>query len=155
MVLRIDIDDEDTGMDALLINYDDMNDLVLSVGIHQREGNERYPNGPRVAEVASWHEFGTTNLPMRSFARRWSTTRRQEIIKKMDRWAQDVTDGRAKPVPSSTRSGRSLAAPCKRSSTATKSKPADQPSTVARKGQNVVLYETGRLVSAIRHKVSK
>lgn len=62
----------DLGFNALLARLRRLGVSALTVGIHEDAGEEE---GTTVAQVAAWHEFGTTNddgaevIPERSFIR--------------------------------------------------------------------------------------
>lgn len=57
-------DDKFKKLQQMLSKY---KEAFVTIGIHDDAGN--YPDGQAVVEVALWNEFGTRNIPQRSFFR--------------------------------------------------------------------------------------
>lgn len=110
-----------------------------------------YPNGQRVAQVAFWNEFGTSRAPPRPFFR---TT----IATKSSEWGEKF----AKALPYYQMDGaKALAALGTimqsdiRESIVKWTTPPNAPSTIARKGFNKPLIETGVMQRKVDYKVMK
>ncbi len=115
------------------------------------DGNET-PGALTVAEVATFHEFGTVNIPQRSFLRGTLDAHRSEfnqatvsIFKKITRGEINVEKGLRilgeliqSKVVARIRAGIS---------------PALKQSTIDRKGSSKPLIDTGQLVQSIRYSV--
>lgn len=59
--------DTDKGWKAFRLAMEQAGGAFVTVGVHENAGT--YQNGVSVGEVALWNEFGTENIPERSFVR--------------------------------------------------------------------------------------
>lgn len=64
--------DTDHGLRAIAAEFAKLKGAYVSIGVHEDAGS--YPakggsEGPTIAEVAWWNEFGTERIPSRSFLR--------------------------------------------------------------------------------------
>lgn len=71
-------------MDRLLKEIPKLKKAHVTVGFHDDAG--QYEDGTDVVEVALWNEFGTKNMPQRSFIR--STI--DQNIDKINQWREDA-----------------------------------------------------------------
>lgn len=125
-------------------SLDEYSKLKIEIGYYGQDGE--YENGTPISAVASWHEFGTTNMPQRSFMR--SAFRENErVIKRATVDAtRELMAGKIKPVRAA-----SLIAHVMAKAVYTKLVHASSwatplaDSTVAAKGHARILYETGLL----------
>lgn len=60
----------------------------VTIGIHQDAGE--YPDGPDVVEVALWNEFGTSDVPARSFIR--SVVDSSDFNEKVNTWREQAIE---------------------------------------------------------------
>ena len=70
-------------LDALAVGMD----LEITAGIHASEGSLEH-NGPTNAELGAIHEFGTSEIPQRSFIRAWFDENRAQV----EVWAAEAAD---------------------------------------------------------------
>lgn len=105
---------------------------------------EKYPDGKSVAQVAAFNEFGGGNTPPRPFMRTCVQNRRKE-------WRKIVRD----ELPKNEDGRVTLAILARRMVEDLKdyikiwTRPPNAPSTIARKGFNDPLVETGRMMNSV------
>lgn len=73
-------------VDRLLAEVHHLKTAYVTIGIHKDAG--KYEDGTDVVEVALWNEFGTRNIPERSFFR--STM--DENVSKINAWREAAVD---------------------------------------------------------------
>ena len=145
------VKDTDKGWKRITRKIFALNGKIVSAGIHTDAGTEK--NGVSIAQVAVYNEFGTKRIPSRPFIRLSYENHKKE-------WG-DVADAQLTAMVNSgkTASG-ALSAVGRRMKKDIVSIIGDTsqlrhnaPSTIARKGFDKPLYETGRLKAAIDFKV--
>ena len=118
----------------------------LKVGILE---GAKYPNGTSVAQVAFWNEFGTKRAPPRPFFR-------TAIAKKSASWGTILAKGMAYYKMDSAKALAALGTQMQsdiRESLVNWTTPPNAPSTIARKGFNKPLIDTGVMQRKIDYKV--
>lgn len=120
---------------------------VVRVGIVSAEA--AYPDGTKVAQVAAWHEFGTANIPPRPFFRNTIAGKKQEWRDNMKAIlvAQDYD------VHTTLEAVGMVARDDIMASIRQMSEPANAKSTVAKKGFNNPLIDTGVLLRSMDYQV--
>ena len=147
------ITDIDKGYDALMSMLTDIVKKDIYVGIHQEEGVKvDGDDSATLAEIATFNEFGTRHIPMRSFLRSTIDENQSKYIKMIERLAGlAVTSGKdanwvLDMVGLKAKSDVQLKI--------TKLKePANSPITIALKGSSNPLIDTGRMRASIDWKV--
>lgn len=138
----------------------------ITVGVHGTEGGELHdgatfaddgalelPSDLTVADVASFHEFGTRNVPQRSFIRGWFDEQ-IDVNRELLRTAlTEVVSGKRPLQQALERVALKMEANVKRR-IRNRIPPPLKPETIARKGSSVPLIDTGQLRASIRAKVS-
>lgn len=124
---------------------------TVKVGIFESEGAADH-GGVSVLEVAIWNEFGTENIPSRSFVRAWfdeNQAKCQQAITAMMRAAAQgkYTTNQALELLAQRFVGEM------QKRIAAGIEPANAPSTVARKGSSKPLINTGQLRSSLTYAV--
>lgn len=147
---------DDVGLKNLAKTVDKIARLRVSVGIQGPEADETYEDGTTVADVATYNEYGTKNIPARSFIRRTAVEDRTAIGRSA-RDAFEVLD--KKPTYDSAVGamekigedvGRMIQA--KIDSSPSWAKP-NAASTIAKKGFDHPLRETRKLEKSITYRV--
>lgn len=130
---------------------------VVSIGVQGSKGeaDKKGSDGDlTVLEVATFHEFGTINVPERSFIRS-NDFRNKEKYKKIK---QEVLNKFVKQQMTLKQGlgllGLRVEADIKEGITQG-IEPELRPETIARKGSSTPLIDTGQLRSSITHKVDK
>lgn len=123
--------------------------IEITVGVHGDDGAASHGEGLTVAAVATFHEFGTRTVPMRSFIRAWFDENQTFI--------RDTLQKQFAPVAAGTRTAAIAAERCALAfEGAVKQRisrnipPPLAASTIARKGSSVALIDKGQLRAAVR-----
>ncbi len=111
----------------------------------------KYPDGTNVAQVAFWNEYGTVRSPVRSFFRTM-------IAKKSPTWG-DAVAKTLKATDYDSKAALGLIGEGVKDqlveSIVQFSEPANAPSTVAAKGFNKPLIDTGLMQRSVEYEVSE
>jgi hypothetical protein len=115
----------------------------ITVGIHSDEDS-------RNLEVGTYNEFGTNTIPERSFIRAWVDSERAEILSDIKKAMLSVVKGTPEDVALRRLAALWVGRVQKRMAGLP---PPNALSTVAAKGSNVTLIDTGELRGSIASKV--
>lgn len=140
----------DRGHAALMRRLARLHGSKVTVGIQSEEGGGVASGGLTVAEVAEINEFGH-GVPARSFVRAWADDSEAEIRAQAKSAAERVVKG-TDPGAASDQAGL-WAVGSMQARIAGGIEPANAPSTIAKKGSDTPLINTGQLRASIRHKV--
>lgn len=147
--------DIDMGGKAIFKQLKNLADAQVFVGVFSDE--EPYDKDGRsvgVAQVAFWNEYGTENIPERSFIRSAFDENRVSLKKIMDDSLGELLDGRATHTKALNKAGAALRKMIKAKIIAFRS-PANAPSTIAKKGFDNPLIDTKKLLNSIEYKKMK
>ena len=111
-----------------------------------------YPDGTDVRDVAFWNEFGTQRIPERGYFRRSANGARRELIRDSRTAALAIASGRLDCDEALDLIGQQAAATLRQDLTQFRDPP-NAASTIAQKGFDNPLIETGHLRSQITHRV--
>ena len=111
---------------------------------------DMYPDGTPVTNVALWNEYGTKHVPERPFIR--PAVRNQTV--QINRLLNQHVDKHRLTVSTHTakRIGQVMRDEIKKNITE-KMQPPNSPATIARKGKNDPLVDTGLMRSKVRYRV--
>lgn len=144
--------DKDHGYKALMKRIGEAGKARVLVGIQEDEGGS-HAGGATVADVAMFMEFGTVNVPQRSFLRAWVDEKQAEIRKVMSKLAEGLVTGKTpNRFVALDRFGLWAVGNIQARIVAGIDPPLAE-STMRRKGSSTPLIDTGLLKSAIRHRV--
>lgn len=126
------------------------NDLEVSIGIHEDAGvNEE---GDDILEYATWNHYGTANIPKRPFV--------DLAADRNNNWQKYVDEALGNLIDKNTslkiEAGKVGAIAVKDMKAIIENKqilPMNAPKTIANKGFDHPLIETGALVDAIKYKI--
>lgn len=149
------VKDVDKGYKRLMVRAKDLARVApVRVGVHPDEGQQHYADGVSVIDVAIWNEFGTETIPERSFIRAWFDLNRDKVKLSIERMMQAVMAGKYTKDQALNLLGlRWVAEVQKRMSEGIP--PPNAPSTIAKKGSDKPLIDTGQLRSSIKHTIGK
>lgn len=124
----------------------------VTVGIHAAEASQGREDGLTMLEVAIWQEFGNSKIPQRSFLREWF----DENEDKAETWwtalNKQVLHGQMNQKRALELFGLRVVGEIQQR-IANSIPPPNAPTTIARKGSDVPLIDTGQLRSSITHAV--
>lgn len=147
------VKDKDKGYRALIVRARDLaHSVPVRVGIHDADGGKAYKDGTTVLQVATWQEFGTETIPERSFLRAWFDIERVKIQASMVAISKAILSGKYTREQGLNLLGlRWVGEIQKRMSN--RIPPPLAPATIARKGSDVPLIDTGQLRASIKHSI--
>lgn len=151
------VKDTDRGLKALLARMAATKGATVLVGVFERAGDHRSDDPAAapvsVAQVAAWNEYGTSTIPARPAIRNGLEGGKVQIGKAFDAAAKAILDG--KPVQQALGVvgllGQAL---IRRSITATFSPP-NSPRTIAAKGSDHPLIDSGQYRQSIDFEVKE
>ena len=142
--------DKDLGWKAICRNANKLHGRIIKAGVLESAGNEK--NGASVADVATWNEYGTSHIPSRPFIAIATDEHKG--------WQSEVKVRMLDVMSPEGSISESLDAIGKQMKTDIKNVIGDRgklapnaPSTVARKGHNYPLIDTGTLLDSIDYEV--
>ena len=146
------VESRDRGANALLRTLKSIAPLTLNVGILEKGGDD-HGNGLTVADVATFHEFGTATIPERSFIRAWydeSFTANKAAMRAV---LAGVTRGQYTLRQAFEQLGSLFVAQIQARIVAHIPPPLAE-STIKAKGSSTPLIDTGQLKSSITYQVT-
>ena len=124
----------------------------VRVGVFDNGGME---NGVSIAEIAAFHEFGTSTIPERSFLRSTFYGHAAEELKQMcAKLTAAIVAGKMNESRALGLLGTWAAAQVKKTIRSNIA-PALAPETIARKGSSVALIDTAQLLNSVTHVVDE
>ena len=128
----------------------------IRAGIHAPQGAAYHGHVPGQAlqniTVAAWMEFGTGNIPARSFVGAWFVINQAKLVATYKTQAIRYVTGKGEPVQVFGRVGAFMAGGMKQR-IADGIPPPNAPSTIAAKGSSKPLIDTGQLRASIGYSV--
>jgi hypothetical protein len=149
-----EVKDVDHGYQQLVKRVFAFSRPTISVGILEEDGNAPHGKGDvTIIEVAVWQEFGTENIPARSFIRAWFDENEDKLREELKTLMVEVVKGtRTKEQILELLGQRAVGQIQARM--AESIPPPNAPSTVARKrGSTTTLIDTGVMRSAVSYRV--
>jgi|SRR6185436_15868619 len=143
---------KDTGFDALMKVAKELNrPRSMSVGVHP-SANGQGRNGVSVVDYASYNEFGTRFIPERSFLRAWFDEAKPRLDDLITQVTRDALEGKRPYEQGLKRLGVQCVGEIQER-IASNIPPPDKPHTIARKGSDTTLIDTGVLRSSITFEI--
>lgn len=139
--------DTDVGYRQIKRLLSDAKAVTVSVGIRGAENSD-------LAEYAAANEFGTDTIPERSFLRTTVDENEARYAEVISRGVRKVVDGRSTFRVEFGKIGERVVRDVQRKIRAIKDPP-NAPATVARKGVNNPLIDTGRMRQSIDYVVEE
>lgn len=146
---------KDYGFRALFKRVDEIKNSYVKVGVlgDDAKGGMHVPGSDlTVAEIAVVNEFGTEDIPERSFVRSTFDEKREELTRLGGKLMGSVIDGRMATKKALDIMGSTLATAMKlKITTGAGVPPPNAPSTIEKKGSSRPLVDEARMVNAITH----
>lgn len=146
------LQDSDHGYAKLVQTLKAWGEPRISVGIHDADAGKADRRGVTVLEKAIFNEFGTAEIPARSFIRAWVDESQGAIVKALASQARLVVAGKISKEQAIERVGLWAVGQIQ-ARIAQGIDPPNAPSTIARKGSSTPLIDTGQLRSSVSYKV--
>lgn len=127
-------------------------DAPKKTGTRTGKRGRQIQQAATLAEVAAAHEFGTATIPQRSFIRATVDLKAGEIGATQEKLAAQVSEGKITPEVAMERLGAAVQGMVQ-TRIAEGIGPALAPATVARKGSDKPLVDTGQLRSSVTYQV--
>ena len=125
----------------------------VEVGFLGSKGSARHSGSRQsVAQIASYHEWGTPNIPRRSMLDDWMVKRAKEIVAATNKIGAEVLDGRATMTQALGRLGV-FAQGDIQARIARGIPPPLAASTIRAKGSSKQLIDTGQMRGSVSHRV--
>lgn len=150
----VKVTSKDNGLRALLAALDSHD---LTVGIHEAEGSQASGDGDAtIAEIGYFHEYGTVDIPERSFLRDYIDENESKNNARLTKLFQKVVSSQGKFTATTALNQFGMLAVGEIQKRISEGIPPDlSQETIDRKGSSVPLIDTGLLRSSITHKVEK
>lgn len=145
------VKDTDKGYRKLVETVFKMGAPSVSVGIFDTATGD---NGESIVDIASWQEFGTVDIPERSFLRAWFDANEQLARDRLANLLGKVLEGKLTKQQALQLFGLWVQGEIQKM-ISNGIEPALDPETVKRKGSSVPLINTGQLRTSITFKVEK
>lgn len=126
---------------------------TIKIGVHAKDGADDYGDGVTVLEVAIWNEFGTDNVPERSFIRAWFDENREKCRRAMAKMLEAVIAGKYTKEQAVELVAQRFVGEIQRRMAAGIAPPL-APETIRRKGSDKPLIDTGQLRSSISYSIN-
>lgn len=143
--------DRDLGLKKIMRELQSAKNVFVTVGVHEGEQNSE---GLSIAEYGAYNEYGTSDIPERSFMRSTFDEKQAKIKRDMDSQFSSVVEGKSTVYRAlqyiGERHQQDIQAKIKSGVN-----PENSPVTIERKGSSKTLIDTGALVQSIRYVVHK
>lgn len=143
------IEDTDLGLNRIIKDMEALEHAETTVGFH---GDDHYPNGTEVVDVAVWNEYGTRNSPDRPFMTTAAHRYAQETGDKMAHEAQQVMAGSQPVLTALMENGEYFRDKIQQTLLEGPWAP-NAPSTVRQKGHGLPLVDTERMFNSVDYEV--
>lgn len=136
--------------------FDDINNTTLKVGVTEKSGAKPHPegNGSTVGDIAFYNEFGTMQIPSRSFIRDWVDGNIENIAKEIGTDTLRVIMSNETMRDALKKRGKTYRESVIRR-IRNRIPPPNAESTLAQKSGDIPLIDTTTLLEAIVYEVEK
>lgn len=139
----------DHGFDEAIKRAHMLDGAEVTVGFH---GDDYYPDGTSVVDVAIWNNYGTRHIPARPFMDYAANANAEETKAVMAQQANQVYDGRDRPRHAMSEIGQYFRDTIQHSILYGPWVP-NAPSTVRQKSHGQPLVDTERMFNSVDYKV--
>ncbi len=142
--------DKDLGWDRIKREMAKAKGSFTKVGILAADADEPYGDGTDLVEVAAYNEFGTEDIPERSYLRSTTDEERNKVNRVVDKELDKIHLGTSTVEQSLGLVGEYMASKVRNKIVAIQNPP-NAPATIARKKSSNPLIDTGQLRQNISH----
>jgi hypothetical protein len=126
----------------------------IAVGVFESEGGLSAGKGTTVVDIAIWNEFGTADIPARSFLRGWFDENEETAKTALMRFLQGYLEKKYQTKEQALDAFGAWLQGQIQARIAKGIPPPNAPSTIAKKGSSKPLIDSGQLRSSITFAVS-
>jgi len=134
------------------IDFVKRNKPYVKIGIQSDAGNHPESEDITVADIATFNEFGTINIPPRPFIRDTMDEERAGLLKHTRELYYQMAAGKMTTARALSILGKKITSLIKKKIT-TLREPPNAPSTIARKGSSNPLIDTGYMRQKVRDEI--
>lgn len=152
--INVKVTDLDLGLNAIIRNFEELDNQEISAGVHEEAGEHPNANGKHTAEIAMFNEYGTSHIPERSFIRSTIDENNSLLFGAMEK----IINNAHNPISSQISDLNSfgfLAKTLIENKIKSLQSPANAQSTIDKKGFNNPLIDTRYLLENITFKILK
>ena len=142
--------DRDLGFNQIMRNLQKLDGMEVVAGMLRDSGKAE--NGASYVDIATWNEYGTRRIPSRPFIRISADTNRQAWAKMAQQCVNDVIDGDS-PRNAAQVIGHKMVEGIRKVFGDTSKLKANAPSTIAKKGRNEPLVDSGEMRRRVNFRV--
>ena len=141
--------DRDLGYNRIMRNLQKLYGMEVVAGMLRDSG--KASNGASYVDIAAWNEYGTRRIPSRPFIRISADTNKQAWAKLAQQCVNNVIDGDS-PRDAAQVVGHKMVEDIREVFGSSKLK-ANAPSTVAKKGRNEPLVDSGEMRRRVNFRI--
>lgn len=142
--------DRDLGFNRVIRNLQKLDGVEVVAGMLRDSGKAE--NGASYVDIATWNEYGTRRIPSRPFIRISADTNRQVWAKIAQQCVNDVIDG-DDPRDAAQVIGHHMVEDIRKVFGDISKLKANAPSTIAKKGRNEPLVDSGEMRRRVNFRV--
>lgn len=142
--------DRDLGFNRIVRDLQKLDGMEVVAGMLKDSG--KASNGASYVDIATWNEYGTRRIPSRPFIRISADTNRQAWAKMAQQCVNDVIDGDG-PRDATQVIGHKMVEDIRKVFGDTSKLKANAPSTIAKKGRNEPLVDSGEMRRRVNFRV--
>ena len=144
--------DRDLGFNRIMRDLERLDGTEVVAGMLRDSGKAE--NGASYVDIATWNEYGTRRIPSRPFIRISADTNKQSWEKLAQQCVNGVIDGDS-PRDAAQVVGHRMAEDIRKVFGDTSKLKANAPSTVAKKGRNEPLVDSGEMRRRVNFRVEE
>ena len=151
MVVLAAVIDRDLGYNRIMRDLQKLYGMEVVAGMLKDSGKAE--NGASYVEIATWNEYGTGHIPSRPFIRISADTNKQAWAKLAQQCVNNVIDGDS-PRDAAQVVGHRMVEDIRKVFGSSELK-ANAPSTIARKGRNEPLVDSGEMRRRVNFRIEE
>lgn len=142
--------DRDLGFNRIMRDLQKLDGMEVVAGMLKDSG--KASNGASYVDIATWNEYGTRRIPSRPFIRISADTNRQTWAKIAQQCVNNVIDGDS-PRDAAQVIGHRMVEDIREVFGDTSKLKANAPSTIAKKGRNEPLVDSGEMRRRVNFRI--
>ena len=142
--------DRDLGFNRIMRDLQKLDGMEVVAGMLRDSG--KASNGASYVDIATWNEYGTRRIPSRPFIRISADTNKQAWAKMAQQCVNDVIDGDS-PIEAAKVVGHRMVEDIRKVFGDTSKLKANAPSTIAKKGRNEPLVDSGEMRRRVNFRI--